>query len=113
MRAQLEHLGQHGQRPRVALLADDPRVLVLDLAAALADLGEQHGDGLEDVERLEAGRHQGQAVLGRDEAVGPLADDRRDVPGPEEAVEAQVGRLEDGLEGRDDRDVVGEHAEVA
>ena len=76
---QLEDLGQDGEGPRVALLAHHPGVLVLDLAAALADLGQQHGDGLEDVERLEAGGDQGLAVLGRDEPVGPLPDDRRDV----------------------------------
>ena len=65
VRAELEHLGQDLERPRVALVADHPRVLVLDLAAALADLGEQHGDRLEDVERLEAGGHERLAVLRR------------------------------------------------
>ena len=43
---------------------------------------------------------------------GPVADDGRHVAGPEEAVEAQVGRLEDGLDRRHDRHVVAEHAEV-
>ena len=113
MRAQLEHLGQHLQRPRVALVAHDPGVLVLDLAAALADLGQQHGDGLEDVERLEPGGHQRLAVLLGHEPVGPVADDGRHVARAEEAVEAQVGRLEDGLDRRDDRDVVAEDLEVA
>ena len=39
VRAQLEHLGEHGQRLRVALVAHDAGVLVLDLAPALADAG--------------------------------------------------------------------------
>ena len=46
------------------------------------------------------------------EPVGPVADDGRHVAWAEEPVEAQVGGLEDGLEGRDDRDVVAEHGEV-
>ena len=73
---QLEHLGQDGQRPGVSLLAHHPGVLVLHLAAPFSDLGQQHGDGLEDVERLEPGRDQGLVVLGRHEPVGPLADHR-------------------------------------
>ena len=112
MGSQLEHLGQHGQGALVAAFSDHPRVLVLDLAATLPDLGEQHGDGVEDVERLEPRRDQRQAVFGGHEAVGALADDGRDVPGPEEAVEAQVRGLEDGAQRRDDRDVVGEDGEV-
>ena len=113
MGPQLEHLGQHGEGAGVALVAHDAGVLVLHLAAALAELGEQHGDGLQDVERLEAGRHQRLAVLLGHEPVGPVADHRRDVAGPEEAVEAEVGRFEDGLDRRDDRDVVAEDREVA
>ena len=87
-------------------------VLVLDLAAALGELAQQHQDGLQDVEGLEAGGDQRPAVLLGHELVGPVADDRRHVAWAEEAVEAQVGRVEDGLEGRDDGDVVAEEAEV-
>ena len=91
MRAQFEYLGQDGERPRIALLAHDPGVLVLDLAATFADLLYEHGDGVQDVEGLEARRYQGQAILRRNEAVRPLAHDRRHVPRSEESVEAQVG----------------------
>ena len=55
VRAQLEDLGHDRERRRVALVGDDALVLVLDLAAALGELGEDHPDRLEDVERLEAG----------------------------------------------------------
>ncbi len=109
---QLEDLGQHGQGPGIASLAHHPRVLVLDLAAALPDLREQHGDGVQDVERLEAGGDQGQPVLGRHEAVGALPDHGGDVARAEEAVEAEVGGLEDRPERGHDRDVVGEDGEV-
>ena len=98
---------------RVAFVANDTRVLVLDLAPALADLREEHDDRLQDVERLEPGRHQAacrtaRARTGR--AGCPTTVETW--PGPEEAVEAQIGRLEDRLDRRDDRDVVAEHAEV-
>ncbi len=43
---------------------------------------------------------------------GLRADHRRDVPGPDEAVEPQVGRLEDRPQRRHDRDVVAEDREV-
>ena len=91
VRPQLEHLGEHGERLRVALVTHDAGVLVLDLAPALADLGEEHGDGLQDVERLEPGRDERLAVLLGDEPVRPVADDRRHVAGPEEPVEPEVG----------------------
>jgi hypothetical protein len=57
----------------------------------LADLGQQHGDGLEDVERLESRRHQRLPVLLGHEPVRPVAHDGGDVPRAQEAVEAQVG----------------------
>ncbi len=111
--AKFEHLAEHREGPRVAALADHPRVLVLDFAPAVADLGQEHGDGLEDVERFEPGGDEGFAVLGRDEAVRSLADHRRHVTGSEEAVQAEIGGFEDGLDRWDDRHVVREDTEVA
>ena len=43
---------------------------------------------------------------------GWLPDHGRHVARPEEPVEPEVGRVEDRLDGRHDRDVVREHAEV-
>ena len=54
VRPQLEHLGHHLERAQVALVGDHARVLVLDLAAALGELAQDHLDRLQDVERLEA-----------------------------------------------------------
>ena len=51
--AQLHRLLERRERARVAVAAHDARVLVLDLAAALAQLAQEHHDRLEDVERLE------------------------------------------------------------
>ena len=112
VRAQLEHLGHHLERAQVALPRDDAPVLVLDLAAALGELAQDHVDRLQDVERLEARDHDRPAVVGRDELERPRADDRRDVPGADEAVEAQVRRLEQGPQRRHDRDVVADAREV-
>ena len=49
----------------------------------------------------------------RDPFVGPAADHGGDVPGPDERVDAHVGRIEDGANRRNDGDVVAEDREVA
>ena len=49
MGSQLEHLGHHLERAQVALVGDDARVLVLDLAAAVRELAQDHHDRLQDV----------------------------------------------------------------
>ena len=107
VRPQLEHLGHHLERAQVALVRDDARVLVLDLAAARrASWRRIICDRLQDVERLEARDHDRLAVVGGDELERPRADDRRDVAGADEAVEPQVGRLEQRAQRRHDRHVV-------
>ena len=73
LRPDLEDLVQYGKRPRIAVLAHTTRVLVLDTTATLADLGQEHGDRLQDVEGLEAGGDKGLAVLLGNEAVRALA----------------------------------------
>ena len=75
VRAQLEHLGHHLQRAQVALVGHDALVLVLDLAAAVGELAQDHRDRLQDVQRLKAGDHHRLAVVGRDELERPRADD--------------------------------------
>jgi hypothetical protein len=52
-------------------------VLVLDLAAALAQLAQDHVDRLQQVERLEARDDDGLGVLGGDELERPRTDHRR------------------------------------
>ena len=112
VRPQLEHLGHHLERALVALVGHHARVLVLDLAAALGELGEDHPDRLEDVERLEARDHDRLAVVGRDELERARADDGRHVPRADEAVEPQVGRVEQRAQRRHDRHVAAHAREV-
>ena len=113
MGAQLEDLGHRREGGPVALVGDDARVLVLDLAAAVAQLAQDHLHRLEQVERLEARDHDRAAVVGRDELERPAADDGRDVAGADEAVEPEVWRLEQRPQRRHDRDVVAHAREVA
>ena len=112
VRTQLEDLGHHLERAQVALVGDDAPVLVLDLAAALGELAQDHRDRLQDVQRLEAGDRDRLAVVGGDELERPRADDRRDVARTDEAVEPQVGRLEQRPQRRHDRDVAAHAGEV-
>ena len=56
--------------------------------------------------------HDRLAVVRRDELERPRADDRRHVPGPDEAVEPQVGRVEQRAQRRHDRHVVAHDREV-
>ena len=68
---------------------------------------------LQDVERLEARDDDRIAVFGRDEVERPSTDDRTDVSGADERVEAKIGRLEQRANRRHDRDVVAEDGKVA
>ena len=52
------------------------------------------------------------AVVGGDELERPRADDGRDVARADEAVEAQVGRVEQRAQRRHDRHVVADAGEV-
>ena len=89
-----------------------PQILILDGAAAGAQLLEEHGDRLQDVERLEPGDNDRQAVALRNPAIGMGPDHGRDVTRTDETVEPHVGRVENGLDRRQNRDVVAEHGEV-
>ena len=102
----------HLERAQVALVRHHAPVLVLDLTATLRQLPEDHLDRLEHVERLEARDHDRPAVVGGYELERPRADHRADVAGTDEAVEAQVGRVEQCTKRRHDRHVVAHAREV-
>ena len=101
------------------LARDGAAELVLDLAAAFVELADQHQDRLHDVERLEAGDRDRAAVVAGEALVGGGADDRADMAGADEAIDADgagcrdLRAVEDGLDGRRRQDVVAEDAEVA
>ncbi len=67
---------------------------------------------MKQIERLESGNRNGFAVVTRDELVGPATDDRGDVARTDECIEPHVRRFENGLDGRNYRDVIAEYAEV-
>src|SRR6266508_6342273 len=107
------HGGADGlQRRGVPIPRHYPGVLVLHRAAPLRQLAHEHVDGLENVQRLEPGHNHGFAVIAWDELIRPAADHRRNVTWANEAVQPQVRRIEDRLDGRDDGDVIAEDREV-
>ncbi len=91
------------ERRRVALRPDAAAVGVLDLRPAAFDLLDEAVDGQEDIQRLEAGDGAGDAVVRGEELVRAGADDGADVAGADDAVEADLAEVEDGLhDGRAD-----------
>ena len=117
--AEFEHFLDQGLGLGVAAARDGAAELVLDLAAAFVELADQHQDRLHDVERLEAGDGDGAAVVAGEPLVGGGADDRADMAGADEAIDADSAgggdfrAVEDGLNGGRRQDVVGEDAEIA
>ncbi|MBA7550837.1 hypothetical protein ES705_43362 [subsurface metagenome] len=59
-----------GQGLSVALGSHSPLVLVLDFVAAVAQLPQEHEDGLEDIGGLEAGDHAGDVIVVGEELIG-------------------------------------------
>jgi hypothetical protein len=112
VRAQLEDLGERLQRSGVAVVVHDPLVLVLHLAATLVDLLEDHADGLQHVERLEARHDDRLLVVGGDELERPRTHHGRDVARADEPVESHVRRVEQRAQRRDDRHVAAHAREV-
>ena len=112
VRPQLEHLGEHRQRARVALrrarrACTGSRPRSGPRGSARAACRWPGGCRAARSRRSPAACRTARARTGR------AGSRRRSTRArAEEAVEAQVGRLEDGLDRRDDRDVVAEHAEV-
>src|SRR5690242_9409939 len=88
VRPQLKDLGQRFERPQVSLPRHDACVLVLNLAATLRKLAQDHQNRLQQVERLKARNHDRPAVVGGDELKRPRANHRADVARADEAIEA-------------------------
>jgi hypothetical protein len=101
------------ERSAVAFPRNDALVLIFDLGFARLQLAQEHDDGLQHVQRLEARDHDGLAFVLCDPLVRPAADDGGDMPGTDEGVEPHVGRIENRADGGNDGDVVAEDREVA
>jgi len=91
-------------RPRaagglVAVAGDGAAVLVLDLGAAAFQLRNGQADALQQIQRLEAGDHDGDVVALGERFVFVKAHDRADVAGREEGLDAAVGGAQNGLDG--------------
>ena len=76
------------------------------------ELAQHHDDGLQNIERLEAGDGNRLVFVFRDPLIGAAADDRGHVARPDEGVEPHVGRIENGADRGNDRDVIAEHRKI-
>ena len=101
IRAQLENFSHGAKRSTVALPGHDPLVLILNLAFARSQLAQQHDDGLQHVQRLEAGDHDRLPFIPGNPLVRPAADDGRNVSRTDEGVQPHVGRIENRPDGRE------------
>ena len=75
-------------------------------------LAQKHDDGLQNIERLEAGDDDRLVFVLRDPFVGAAADHGGNVSRPDEGVDAHVGRIENRANGRNDGDVIAEDRKI-
>src|SRR5258708_6026001 len=111
-RPQLHGLAQSFERARIAAPGNGAGILILNFNAPVRYLFEDHVNRLQNVERLESADHDRLAIVARDEFIGTASDYRRDVAGPDEAAEPQVGRIEDRLDRRNDSHVIAEDRKI-
>src|SRR5579871_5126709 len=71
--AELEHLGHGLQSGAVAFPGNNALVLIFDFGLARLELSQQHDDGLQQIERLEAGSDYWLALGSCDPFIGPAA----------------------------------------
>lgn len=107
-----EHVADRVLRRGVARPPHGPHVLVLHLVPARLQLPYGHEDALQQIQRLEAGDHDGHVVAGGDRLVLAPAHHRAHVPGGEEGLHLAVGVVEQGGHGRRYEDVTDQHREV-
>ena len=107
-----EHLADHLQRRHVPLAHDRPRVLVLDPRLAALELGDRGEDALQQVEGLEAGHDDRDAVARGDRLVVGVAGHGADVARSQESLDLRVLARQERLESRWHEHVRDEHGEV-
>src|SRR6266851_1758455 len=109
---QLHGLAQSFERAGIAVPGNGTRVLIFNFDAPVRYLFEDHVNRLQDVERFESADHDRLAIVARDELIRTASDYRRDVTGADEAAKAEVGRIEDRLNRRNDSHVITEDRKV-
>ena len=112
IRAQFHGLTDDFERFAIAFPRHHALVLIFDFATPSAELLQQHQDRFQDVERFESRDYHGPLECVGDELIGAAADHGGDVTGAKEPIEPQVGRIQNGVDGGDDRDVVAEDGKI-
>src|ERR1035438_8748924 len=88
----LEHFGNAFLRGAVPFAASGASVLVLDLVAAFFQLAHGQENALQNIERLEAGDHDGDPVTLRDRKIFFIAHDGANVARGQESLDDAVLR---------------------
>src|ERR1039457_331202 len=88
----LEHFGNAFLRGAVPFAASGANVLVLDLVAAFFQLAHGQENALQNIERLEAGDHDGDPVTLRDRKIFFIAHDGANVARGQESLDDAVLR---------------------
>jgi hypothetical protein len=99
-------------RRRVALAAHGAGVGVFHFAPAFLQLLYALVDALQDIQRLEAGDHDGHAVFFGQRAVLLDAHDHAHVAGGQKTLHPALGRLHEGLDGGRHQHVGDQHGEI-
>ena len=80
-------------REEIALEGDGANVLIFDFGAALLELGDEHEDGLKEIERFKTADDDGHAKFVDEIHVFLVAHDGANVAGTDEALHAIAGEL--------------------
>ena len=96
----------------VALAGDGAHVLVFDFGAALFELADEHEDGFQEVEGLEAAHHEGDAEIAGEFLVFGVTHHGANVSGSDKALHAVVGEAEQETDSGGDEDVRDENGKI-
>ena len=99
-------------RGPIALEGDDAAVGVLDFVTAAFELHHRAANAIEQIERLKAGDHDGDAVLLGQRRILPVAHHAAHVAGQQKGLHLVAGRLHDGLDRRRNQNVRNEQREI-
>jgi len=110
--ADFKDLGHDALCRQIPCVADGAHLLVFDLGASGFELGDEHRDGFEQIERFESAHHDGHAEFSAQHLVFALAHDRADVARGDETLDAGGGRTEQQANGRGNKHLRHQHREI-